>query len=113
MSDEQVTSEVEKKMIGLKQQNVRMIQQLNSAGVQMDLVQPRIEFMMKFLEDAGVITYDQRITEQLHWEQSLRSQLQPVLQQVRETMRARGVPQQTDGGLIIPGVNAPRNIKGM
>lgn len=102
----------EERLVKLKAQNQRMKNGIEQAGAVIDLSQPRVEKLMEYLELQGLITYDQRIEEQERWEVHLRSQLQPVWQQVKAAMQMSGVPQQTDSGLIIPGVNAPRNSRG-
>jgi hypothetical protein len=87
-----------KRIAGLKQTNKRMVETIEHAGARVNL--------------SGVITIDQALAEQEAWELGLREQVQPVYDQVKRAMEMAGVPQQTESGLVIPGVNAPRNPRG-
>jgi hypothetical protein len=101
-----------KRIAGLKQTNKRMVETIEHAGARVNLSEARVERLASFLVDAGVITIDQALAEQEAWELGLREQVQPVYDQVKRAMEMAGVPQQTESGLVIPGVNAPRNPRG-
>jgi hypothetical protein len=101
-----------KHIAGLKQTNHRMVETIESAGARINLGEARVERFVSWLTDAGIITIDQALEEQRTWELHLREQLQPVFEQVKRAMEMAGVPKQTESGLVIPGVNAPRNVRG-
>lgn len=89
---------------GLKQQNMNMLLEMAQAGARPnDLGIPRVEAMMEYLIEAGIITMDQRLEEQEKWEKRLRSELQPAVTQIREALRQMGQDQRLASGLIVPG----------
>ena len=96
-------TETEKKIVSLKTSNLRMLNDLKNVGVGAELGIPRLEHFINNLRQLGIITYEQQLEEELDWQKSLRKQLQPTYQQVKAAAQLAGVPQQTPGGLIIPG----------
>lgn len=100
------------RIAGLMHTNERMLNTIESAGVRANLLPSRIRHLTTFLVEQGIMTEEQQINEAEAWELFLREELQPAHEQVKNAMRAQGIPQQTDSGLIVPGVNAPRNMRG-
>ena len=101
-----------KKIDSLRRVNMQMLSNMKQAGAEIDLGNARVEMLMEWLVEAGLITQLQLLEEQVRWETHLRSQLQPIYQRFKEAVRMSGAPMQSQGGLIIPGVNAPKNIRG-
>ena len=100
------------RIAGLMQTNQRMLDHIEKAGVRANLLPSRVRHLTTFLVEQGIMTEEQQIDEAEKWELFLREELQPAYEQVKRAMSAAGVPQQTDSGLIVPGVNAPRNMRG-
>jgi hypothetical protein len=55
--------------------NAGLVREIEMLGGDVDLATARVEFLMHWLEEAGVVTPLQRRQEQLAWEQGLRPQL--------------------------------------
>jgi hypothetical protein len=110
--DDKAKQKAATRIAGLMQTNQRMVDAIEQAGVRANLLPSRIRHLTTFLVEQGIMTEEQQIDEAEKWELFLRSELQPAYEQVKRAMSAAGVPQQTESGLIVPGVNAPRNMRG-
>lgn len=88
---------------GLREQNLLMLQQIHNAGLGVDHAGARIEKFSEFLEEAGIITKEQRLREQEVWELHLRKSLQSMVQRVEQNARAQGAAVRRQSGLILPG----------
>jgi hypothetical protein len=96
-------AQLEQRVVGLKEQNVRMTHEINQAGAAIDVGQARVEKFIDFLVNNGALTNLQRLMEQEQWELHLRGQLQNVVQAVRAQAAAAGRDVRTGGGIILPG----------
>lgn len=88
---------------GLKVQNLKMLEELASLGAHFDLSFPRIESLLEWMVEQGVLSIDERLDEQERWERKLRVNLQANLEQIREIRRQQGMDQKRQSGLIVPG----------
>lgn len=112
MSDDKAKQKTINRIAGLMQTNQRMLDTIEKAGVRANLLPSRLRHLTTFLVQQGIMTEEQQIEEAETWELFLREELQVPYDQVKKAMSMAGVPQQTDSGLIVPGVNAPRNMRG-
>lgn len=98
----------------LHTQNIQNIQRAAQMGANIDIHGPRIEHFAKFLVEVGLLTRTQQLREQEKWELDLRTQLQPVMDQIQaraeqmrkaamEQARAAGQDVKTEGGIVLPG----------
>lgn len=101
----------ERKIRGIIDVNVQMIEAVSQAGIRVNYEVPRIEHMLDFLVDAGVITYEQRLDEEEKWQLKLRGELQPAYEHLKTAMRMSGQDMQTPSGIIIPGQGVNGNKK--
>lgn len=99
----ELEAKLEQRVIGLKQQNALMNQEINQAGASVDIASARVEKFINFLVENGGFTNLQRLAEQEQWELHLRGQLQQVIQAVRAQATANGQDVRTGGGIILPG----------
>lgn len=81
------------KAAGLREQNVKLFEKLESLGGGADIAPARIEHVLIFLADIGVITEQQRWDEAVLWETALREQLKYAVEQV-EQIRAAAIEEQ-------------------
>lgn len=94
-----------RRILGLQEQNARLMQEISAAGAGVDTGTARIAHFIEGLVQSGAITRAFQLREQEHWELHLRSQLQGTVAQVREMVRAAGRDARTANGLILPGAN--------
>jgi hypothetical protein len=68
--------------VGLREQNVKLYEELEKLGGGAEIGPARIEHVLVFLVDAGVITELQRWEEAALWEEALREQLKMAIEQL-------------------------------
>lgn len=102
-STDKAIAKVEKRIVGLRDTNGKMMTALQQVGVGMELGQARVDKLTEWLVEQGIITYAQRLEEEERWQMHLREQLKPPYEQLKTQARLAGVPMQTAGGLIVPG----------
>ena len=105
-SDDPDYAKLDRRVMGLREQNLRFLHQLGQAGAAVDLSTARVEAAMQFLVDLGIITPMQLLEEQEKWELHLRTQLKPMHEEVMNAIRNRGGAVQQPSGLILPGKGA-------
>jgi|SRR6478609_5511195 len=96
---------LDRRISGLREQNMKMLNEIRQAGADVELTFPRVEVMMNFLMKEGIITMDQRLKEQEAWELHLRPNLKSMAEQISAARQAAGQPHQRSSGLILPGAN--------
>lgn len=111
MNDEEREKKA-KHIVGLMNVNQQMLDLIESVGAKANLLPARMKALMSFLVEQGILTVDQQLEEAESWELVLRTELQPAYEQVKRAIEMSGAPRQTEGGLIVPGMNAPRNVRG-
>lgn len=85
-------SDLEKKQRAagrLRETNAGLMREIESLGGSLDVSVARIEHFIDGLVQIGVLTDEQRWDEQEKWERSLRGQLIPVRDKMREAFQAR------------------------
>lgn len=102
-SPEELMNRLDQRVMGLKQQNLLMTQEINNAGASIDVSTARVERLVFFLVEHGALTKMQQLVEQEQWELHLRAQLQPLVQQVRQMAQNSGRDVQTASGIVLPG----------
>lgn len=81
------------KAAGLREQNSKLFERLEGLGGGAEIATARIEHVLVYLVDIGVITEMQRWKEAVRWESTLREQLQHAVEQV-EQIRAAAIEEQ-------------------
>lgn len=83
----------------LRNTNSGLANEIQSMGAAVDLGVARIEAFIMYLVDLGMLTTDQQLTEQEDWERSLRNQLIPLRDQIKEQVeRARAAHEKDQAG---------------
>jgi len=83
-----MTDDIEKKRRKIKQlrtTNSSLAHEIETLGGGVDLGTARVEHLIIYLVDQGVLSEDQAVDEQLHWETGLR----PQLISIRDGLRHR------------------------
>jgi phage shock protein A len=106
---------LERQIATLRTTNAGLTNEIESLGGQVDVATARVEFLMNWLEEQGVISKMQRLEEQMQWEKGFKPQLVRVRDGLREAhqqaqreyaarMKKAGKAQIPEGGpkLIIP-----------
>lgn len=102
------TAELKKldmRVMGLREQNQKLLQKLNQHGASIDISDARIRHFLGFLQSIGLITDLQLLQELESWELKYREQLKAVEVQFTEMLRAQGQAVRQESGLVIPGRN--------
>lgn len=84
---EQLPEEVQglaRRVSGLRQQNVNLVQQLTDLGAGIEPGIARIEHLVVFLVEAGILTQQQRWEEAESWELNFRAQLKEAIENIKQ-----------------------------
>jgi hypothetical protein len=100
--DKKVLEKLDRRITGLRDVNLALVNELEAGGQVVDIGMARVEKLMHFLVELGLITDYQRLKEQEGWELHLRAQLQPIVHRLREMQAATQRKTKTANKLILP-----------
>lgn len=87
--DEKEKEKLSRKVHQLRTTNSGLMGEIEQYGGQMDVAIARLEHLIGELVDLGILTTEQMLIEAEKWERSLRTQLIPVRDRLREAHEQR------------------------
>lgn len=84
MKDDKELEKQARKVSQLRSTNAGLMSEIEQLGGELDITTARLEHFIQTLFELGVISGEQLLNEQESWERSLRGQLVPVRDKLRE-----------------------------